>query len=109
MRFGYAYNAHRYESPATTEENSNANQEYKRVLFFNSTSSPGTYDTAAKINAGQKPMNVIQPRRGIRLSQIHLYSATEKCYGREKEKANLRNALAGKHGLRLDVTHHNSV
>jgi hypothetical protein len=56
---------------------------------------PQVYDGGAEVHASKKAMHVVEPRRRLRLPQVHLQRAPNQAYGSKQEKADLDDALTG--------------
>ena len=66
----------------------------ERALLPHRDRRPQADQPAAEIDAGQEPMHVVEPRRRLRLPQVHLQRAARQRDDREQEQADLDDALA---------------
>jgi hypothetical protein len=70
---------------------------HERSLASNGDRRPQIDEAGREVHARHEAMNVVEPRRGVWLSQDHLQCATDQSDGCDQEQADLDDALAGRH------------
>src|SRR5262245_36469150 len=93
-RVGQADDAHGQQAARPGQKNCKSDEEDERALLAHRYRRPEAYQAAAEVDAGQKAVNIVEPRSGLRLTQVHLQPAARECNGGEQEQADLDDALA---------------
>ena len=94
--------AHGQEPSKAGEKYPERKEVHEGSLASNGDRRPQIDEAGREVHARHEAMNVIEPRRGVWLSQDHLQCATDQSDGCDQEQADLDDALAGRHGFKVD-------
>ena len=101
--FGKPDLADGYEPADSCKEYAKSEKVDQKALLTNGERSPQADYAGGEVHACHEAVDIVQARRRIGLSEIHLKSAAKQCNGCNQEQADLYDDLAGEEGVSADI------